>query len=236
MARTAPLLALFSGTLAMLGLIGAHFGVLAPLAGFQAFAAGALLGGALTVVVSLIAIFLSRGGRDPSGMRMSLAGLAVGLGLLLVVFAAASPGGGLPPINDITTDLENPPQFADATVVPEYTGRNMSYPPEFVPQVREAYPDLAPIRLAVPPDEAFELALAAAKELGWEITAQSDSRLVFDAREETELFRFVDDVSVRVVGVDAGGSKIDIRSKSRDGRGDLGANAARIRRFAAQFE
>jgi len=32
---------------------------------------------------------------------------------------------------------------------------------------------------------------------------------------------------------DGGGSRIDIRSHSRQGRGDLGVNAARIRKYIA---
>jgi len=48
------------------------------------------------------------------------------------------------------------------------------------------------------------------------------------------IFRFVDDVSVRV-RPDTGGAKIDVRSKSRDGKGDIGTNARRIRTFLAKL-
>jgi uncharacterized protein (DUF1499 family) len=235
MGKAAPIFALISGTIALLGLLGAYFGILAPLTGFYGFALGALVGGSITVLVSLVAVFLARGGRDPDGMRLAVAGLAVGVGLVLIVLAAAAPGGGLPPINDITTDLESPPEFAPSSIVLDYVGRNMSYPPEFVEQVRQAYPDLQSIRFDTPPQELYQKALATAVDLGWEITARSDERLVFDAKEETSLFRFVDDITVRVVG-ESPGSKLDIRSKSRDGRGDLGANAARIRRFAEALQ
>ncbi len=57
---------------------------------------------------------------------------------------------------------------------------------------------------------------------------------VFEAVEVTRIFRFVDDIVVRVrMSPGGNGSVVDVRSKSRDGRGDLGANAARIRAFAA---
>lgn len=230
MARTVPILALLSGTGAFLGLLGAYSGVLPPMAGFTTFVGSALLGGLVTVVVSAIVIFLSRGGRNPDGMRLALAGLFVGVGLLLIVLVAASPGGGLPPINDITTDLEDPPQFASPDRVPDYVGRDMRYPPEFVSQVREAYPDLQPVRFSTPAPETYAKALRVAADLGWEVVAQSDVRHVFDAKDTTALFRFVDDVTVRIVSVGTG-SVLDVRSKSRDGRGDVGANAARIRRF-----
>jgi uncharacterized protein (DUF1499 family) len=235
MAKAAPIVALIAGTGALLGLLVAKLGLLPPLTGFYLFGASAILGGLLTILVGLVTIFVSRGGRSPEGMRSGLGGLAVGVGLVLVVVVAGSPGAGLPPINDITTDLENPPQFAPDNVVPEYVGRNMNYPAEFVPQVRAAYPDLTPIQLAMPPAQAFEKALATADALGWEISASSPGRMVFDAWEETRLFRFVDDVTVRVTA-DGAGSRIDVRSKSRDGRGDVGANAARIRRFAEALQ
>lgn len=235
MAQLAPILALISGALAILGVLGAYSGVLAPLSGFYAFGFGALAGGTLTVIVSLVSLFVSRGGRNPDGMRLAIAGLAVGVGLVLVVVASIAPSADLPPINDISTDLENPPQFASPSVVPEYVGRNMSYPPEFADSVREAYPDLRSLHDPAPPNQAYTKALRLATDLGWEIAAQSDTQFTFDARDETTLFRFVDDVTIRVEPAGTG-SKVDIRSRSRDGQGDLGANAARIRSFIEAWE
>ena len=231
MAAAAPILALAAGALAWLGVAGANLGLLTPMSGFGAFVAGALLGGLLTVIVSLVGILLSRGGRDPRGRTRALVGLAVGQGLLLLVLVTAAPSGDLPPINDITTDLENPPAFASASDVPDYQGRDMSYPPEFAEDVRRAYPDLQPIQVASPPPETFARSLAVADTLGWEIVYRNPTNGSFDARDETPLFRFVDDVTVRIVLGEGGTSRVDMRSKSRDGRGDLGANAVRIRAF-----
>jgi uncharacterized protein (DUF1499 family) len=186
--------------------------------------------GLLSVIVSLVGIVLSRGGRDPQGRTKALGGLAIGLGLLIVVLGAASTAGDAPPINDITTDLDNPPGFESAKIVPDYAGRDMSYPAEFVEIVRESYPDLTSLRLASPPEVTFEQAIAAAESLDWEIVARSASRGVFDAQHVSTIFRFVDDITVRIVP-DGPGSRVDIRSKSRDGQSDLGANAARIHSF-----
>lgn len=230
MAAASPILSLIALGLALVGLVGAYSGVVSPLAGFQTFVAGALLGGLFCTVLALIGLFLSRGGADPQGRTKSLMGLAIALGLLIVVLAAASTGGDAPPINDITTDLANPPAFADAGLVPEYAERDMSYPAEFVPIVRESYPDLAPVRIEASPPDALVRAEKAAKSLGWEIVAKDGGAGAFYAKETTSIFRFVDDVVVRVTP-DGTGSRIDVRSKSRDGRGDLGANAARIRKL-----
>ena len=143
MASFARTLSFLAATLALLGLAGANLGIVAPLTGFQLCIGGALLGGLLSALLSLVGIVMTRGGRDPGGRQKAWTGLAIGLGLLLAVLAGAASGGDAPPINDISTDLENPPAFAPASVVEEYAGRDMSYPADFVPIVRASYPDLA---------------------------------------------------------------------------------------------
>ena len=230
MAAAAPIVALVAAGLALVGMAFAWLGVVSPMAGFQTFVAGTLLGGLFSSVIALIGLFLSRGGRDPVGFQRALVGLAIALALLIVVLGAASTGGDAPPINDITTDLLDPPAFADPALVPDYRGRNMSYPEEFVPIVREAYSDLAALPVPDAPADALLRAEEVAESLGWEIVAKDGSRGALYARDVTAIFRFVDDVVVRVKPT-SGGSLVDVRSKSRDGRGDLGANAARIRAF-----
>jgi uncharacterized protein (DUF1499 family) len=200
-----------------------------PMSGFGLFQLG-ILSGLAALVTGGVALFLTRSGVE----GRSRAWTGVGLGLLMVAIVALSarPGVGVPPINDITTDLSDPPGYAAVTPSHRNHGRDMSYPPEFVAQAKAAYPDLAPIRMDVGPDRAYRLAVGAAKDLGWEITRADSTERAFEAEDSTRLFRFVDDVSVRVRARSEGGAVIDVRSKSRDGRGDLGANAARIRRFA----
>ncbi len=232
MAAAAPIISLVAGFVTLLGPAGAYLGLFAPLTGFMLFVSGALLGGVLSVIVGLVGIGLSRGGRDPAGRSKALGGLAIGLGLLIVVLGAATMARDVPSINDISTDLDNPPAFESARIVPDYVGRDMSYPPEFVEIVRESYPDLAPLRLDSPPDASFARAIATAESLGWEIVARSESRGVFDAQATSGIFRFVDDITIRIVA-EGSGSRVDMRSKSREGQSDLGANAARIRKFFA---
>ena len=103
-------------------------------------------------------------------------------------------------------------------------------PPAFAAQQRAAYPDLAPIALALPAGEALERARRAAEALGWEMAEVRPPQNeggdgVLEARQVSGLFRFVDDVVVRVRPA-ANGSVVDVRSKSRDGKGDIGVNAS----------
>lgn len=139
-----------------------------------------------------------------------------------------------PPINDITTDMENPPQFVAA--IPRRAGSPVTttYPgSETATSQQRAYPDLRPLMLPVPPAAAFDRALAAAKGSGWEIVASDAASGRIEATATTPWFGFHDDIVVRVAAAPSG-SRVDVRSLSRVGRGDRGVNAARIRDYLAK--
>ena len=154
----------------------------------------------------------------------------MGVVMILALLIGRSPGADAPSINDITTNLEDPPGYAARTGDHPNADRDMAYPGDWIAIVREAYPDLAPIRLQASPPDAFARTLSRAEALGWTVVEQDPAAGTFEAEDATALFRFVDDISVRV-RPEAAGSVVDVRSKSRDGRGDIGANAARIREF-----
>ncbi len=99
---------------------------------------------------------------------------------------------------------------------------------------RRAYPDIAPLELAVPPAAAFARALDAATAMGWEIVAADAVAGRIEATATTPWFGFRDDVVVRVAPTPTG-SRIDVRSVSRVGKSDLGANAKRIRAYLARL-
>lgn len=141
----------------------------------------------------------------------------------------------LPPIHDISTDLDDPPAFvavlplrAAAPNPAAYSGASAAA------AQRRAYPHLKPHRMELSPAEAFARAEAAVKGLGWEIVAQEPAEGRIEATVSSFLFGFKDDVVIRV-RPDGIGTVVDVRSKSRLGRGDLGANAARIDRFLARL-
>ena len=231
-ATTGALVAAIAASLPAVGVLGIQIGLLPPMVGFGLFTAGAALGGLLALLLGIVGTVLTRGGDDPEGRKRAFTALAGGVALLGIVAIAGSSGADLPPINDITTNLDDPPAFAPAPAGHRNADRDMGYPPDWKPLVRDAYPDLTPIRVAVSPQQAYDIAVAEAEALGWEITRRDGT--TFEAQATTALFRFVDDVSVRIAADASGQAVIDIRSKSRDGRGDLGANAARIRVFSAR--
>lgn len=113
----------------------------------------------------------------------------------------------------------------------------MNYPgASFAEQQRAGYSDLAPLRLGISPDEAFKRVEAAAREIPtWEITRSDPAAHAIEGVDTTRLFRFKDDFVIEVRAQD-GGSLVQMRSKSRDGKGDIGANAARIAAFFAKLK
>lgn len=216
----------------LIGIALVQFGA-APMVGFGLFQFGILLGLA-ALISGGIGIYTTRNG--VGGRSSALTGLGLGVLMIAVVFVSAAPGAGVPPINDITTNLGNPPEFAPAPAGHRNAGRDMSYPPEFIPQVEAAYADLVPIQLDASRDEAYARSVQAAKALGWVVTHEDAANGMFEAEHATAIWHFVDDICVRIASGSAGSATIDVRSKSRDGRGDLGANAKRIRAFTAKVK
>ncbi|HET9451878.1 MAG TPA: DUF1499 domain-containing protein [Aggregicoccus sp.] len=160
------------------------------------------------------------------------------VGLLIAAAAFAAPAvfraraKAVPPIHDISTDLEHPPAFV--AVLPLRAGA--PNPPahggaEVARQQREAYPDLQPLLLPVGRDEAFRRALEAARAEGWEVVAAEPGEGRIEATDTTFWWGFEDDVVVRVRERAPGQSVVDARSVSRVGKSDVGKNAARLRSF-----
>jgi uncharacterized protein (DUF1499 family) len=97
-------------------------------------------------------------------------------------------------------------------------------------QQRTAYPDLQPLILNVPPPQAFDRALATVRDMGWDLVAADAAAGRIEATDTTFWYGFKDDVVVRVRPAE-GGSRVDVRSLSRVGGGDVGTNAKRIRAY-----
>jgi uncharacterized protein (DUF1499 family) len=222
----ALVLGLAAPACAALGAFLANRGVLAPYPGFVLFLLGIPLA-MLAVLIGAFALFRARGGRNRRAKRKASIGVAVALLSIAAVAGLAAPGASYPVINDVTTDLEDPPQFV-AALRAQPDGETMLYRKEFADEQRRAYPAVRPLVLPVPPDEAFarvRAALEAAKSTRVIDASRTEGRI--EAVAVSRVFRFADDLVVRI-RPDPSGSRIDFRSRSRDGRSDLGVNAQRI--------
>jgi uncharacterized protein (DUF1499 family) len=180
--------------------------------GLVPFTVGILMlpaAGALGVVAAVLALVaLFRG----AGVVKPVAVLIVGILVALVPAAGYVAARSVPPINDISTD---PKEQSDAQ--------------------RRAYPDIQPLRLPVAPNIAFERAKGAIEEAGWQIAREDPSAGRIEAVATTFWFGFKDDVVIRIAA-DGPGSRVDMRSKSRVGKGDLGTNAQRIRAYQRRLQ
>jgi uncharacterized protein (DUF1499 family) len=185
-------------------------------------------------VVAALALVVARAGLGRGAIILSAAIVLLGVVWVYVPWQMRTMRGPLPPINDITTDAENPPPFAATLPAREAEhGVSATYGgAATAAQQKAAYPDIAPVTLALPPDQAFAKVLATARALGWTIVDSDPKAGRIEASDTTVYFGFTDDIAIRVTA-DGAGSRIDIRSHSRQGRGDVGVNAARVRKFLA---
>ncbi len=140
----------------------------------------------------------------------------------------------VPPIHDITTDTDNPPQYVRITGMRKKTDHPLSYDgPEAAAQQKKAYPDIGPIIVKAPPERVFAASKVVLQAMGMEIIDAEPIQGRIEATDRSLLFGFEDDVVVRIVPGADGTTKVDVRSKSRVGRSDLGINAGRVREFGA---
>ena len=190
-----------------------------------------LAGGFLAAAVSGLLLVLRMVRR--TGLRDREAGAALAAVVVVGAFplAALLSGVGVPPIHDITTDTDDPPAFVAA--VPLNTPGRTDYDPAVAEQQRAAYPDLGPAMLPAAPADAFDRARTVVDEMGWELLAADAGDLRIEATDRSFWFGFPDDVVVRVAAEGRTGSRVDVRSLSRVGGGDLGVNARRVREFVA---
>lgn len=136
-----------------------------------------------------------------------------------------------PRINDIATDLDRPLPFEAALDAQPNAGRDMGFPSRFAPSIRKAYPDVRPLFLDMPAKQVFQRVDSLAQNSsGWRVVKSDPANGTLEAEVATALLRFVDDVVVQV-GTEGARTRVDMRSKSREGLIDAGKNAKRIANF-----
>ena len=200
-------------------------------AGLLLYAAACLLGALLLAVCVILALLpRNREQRQPlqHGAMLALPGAV----LLAVTLAGR---GDNPPIHDISTDLEQVPQFTRAPALRGTDANSLASSAETRAQQRQGYPGLGPLLTEVEPSAAWERALATARAMGWEITYEGPRQRRLEAVATTPIMGFKDDIIIRLQAVPEG-TRIDLRSVSRVGVSDLGANAARIHAFQQAFQ
>ena len=189
----------------------------------------AIVGG----VVALVALALAIGMKS-RGAALALVGVIVGAVPGALFYHQYRLARKVPPINDVSTDLTNPPAYVTAATNDFWKGKDLGYPAGFADSVRRGYPDLGAFVLPLPAVQAYGLAHRAALGMpGWEVTGSDSASGRIEATATTKWFGFKDDIVIRVAPRGSDSAVVDMRSKSRVGRSDVGANAARIREYFA---
>lgn len=256
LARLVLILALLLPVYFAVAALGSRFGVFDWRFGLGTLIVGwgprLIIGVLILAALILLAVLLKA---PRTGWRSALiAGLiaASALGYLAWVRGQSQD---IPPIHDVSTRPADPPLFSAETLAQRALTPDVNpivsltapvsslekyQGPRFADMAdrslgeiaADAYPAVRPLTTAADPAAAYDAALAAARDQGWTIVSQDASAGVLNATATTFWFGFHDDVAVRV-RAEGAGSVIDVRSTSRVGLSDLGANAARIERYLA---
>ena len=201
----------------------------------------AFAGGALVFLIGVVYLVIAV--RSGLGRNQNLVIVSMILGLLPVVIMGPQMAAAVdvPPIHDITTDTANPPEFVAIVALRENAPNGYEYgvseawpAHKLSASTREAYPGLKSIESGLSVMDAVDLAEDTLQAMGLQIVAVDVDAGLVEATATTFWFGFKDDMVVRVVG-DGEGSRIDLRSMSRVGQSDVGANAARITDFSTSF-
>jgi hypothetical protein len=226
---------------AVLSVLATRYGGIPPANGLVLLGIAILLG--VLAAASSAAAFAAIWRTGAPGLGIAVRGLALAVLTLAWPGWLAAAALRLPPVADVTTDPVDPPAFARSRAALDARGGHV--PPVFdrdrYAEQGEAYGDLRPILLDVAAEEAMLLAQRAATNLGWLVVdaASPAGRTAtgrIDAVARSILYRFPDDITIRVrPGV--GETRIDLRSASRVlGKHDFGANARHIRAFRGEIE
>ena len=219
---------------AMLSGVGYRFELWGFMAGFGIIKWAFQLG-IVALVLSIVGLAIpSR--RTGATMVMGLLGIIIGGTAVYVPWNWKQTLDAYPYIHDITTDLNDPPAFVVVASVRGEGDHPVSYDgAEVGAQQREAYPELKPLMVSADAATVFAAAKKVVDSMGMELVDASESDLRIEATQTSRFYGFKDDIVVRIVALpDA--TRVDVRSKSRVGRSDIGQNAKRIKSYLAKLE
>ncbi len=234
-------LSLFALAIAGVAIALSRMHAVAPSAALTVFGAALVVAAfALGLAVSAAVLIWRDGLR---GAQQAALGFVLAAALVAYPIYLAAVAFLLPPINDVSTDLKSPPPFLLSAKAREARGGAEPLPPsdETRAAQRAAYPDLATVRVPMDSTGAYQLALNIASDLGWSREAADrrnlggDGAALIEATARSLFFEFISDIAIRI-RPGAVETAIDLRSVSRVGRHDFGANARRVRRFIADAQ
>ncbi|MEO7050144.1 MAG: DUF1499 domain-containing protein [Rhodanobacter sp.] len=201
---------------------------------FGSIRLGAFVGIA-AIVASLVGIVLAVHARQHRRALYAVLGLLLGVAAFVPPWLLARQAASLPAIHDISTDTINPPPFVAILPLRAKAPNSAVYGgAEVAAKQHAAYPDIQPLQSSQTPAALWEVAHKVALAMDWQIVDALPDAGRLEATATTTWFGFKDDVVIRI-RPEGNGSRLDIRSESRVGGSDIGANATRIREFMARM-
>jgi len=193
----------------------------------------ALYAGLTVAAIALVMLLIPKTrGPKPSVL---VAAMLMGIAAAAPTLSLRSQADSLPKIHDITTDTRDPPAFVALADLRKGVPNGANYGgPEIAAAQLKAYPNVQPMLLPMAQPQAFARALDTARAMGWEIVASDPATGRIEATATTLWFGFKDDIIVRVVP-QGQASRLDVRSVSRVGRSDIGANARRVLEYLSKL-
>lgn len=222
-------LGLFAIPVALIAVLAQRSGRLEFLPAVAALGSGMVLAllAILLGVVALAVIWV----RGNQGAAAAAVGIVTGALILAPAVYYVAPAWELPALTDIATDPGDPPAFVFAAAERGPGDNPLAYPGEQAAiEQLSAYPDIQPLRITPPPEEAQALALQIVETRGWRVLDSGSGSTRIEAVDTSLILHMSDDIVIEIKP-DGAGSRVEMRSASRTGTHDLGANAARIRAF-----
>ena len=214
---------------------GYRLGLWPVMAGFASLCAAAFLA-AIAVILGLVVFAIAVGALELRHAAAAVVAIVAGAAIAALPVSYFEAAKNAPRIHDITTDTEDPPQFMALAPLREAAPNGIAYGgAEIAAAQKSGYPDIAPAQFPNPPNQVFAAAMAVLQDKGMEIAASNPPSPsqpgLIEATATSFWFGFKDDVAIRIGPAPEGGTRLDIRSASRVGLSDIGANARRIRAF-----
>lgn len=203
-----------------------------------AFAEGTLLQYGFLIAVAaggsaLVAMVLGGIRGKLGGVFTAILALAVAGGVAYVPWQMQKQKEASPALHDVSTDTANPPPFVALAEVRRVAPNGAGYDGAGATLQKQHFPDIETFRSAGSAAALHGKAAQIVKDRGWQVAANLPDEGRIEATSVSEWFGLKDDVVIRIVATEDGGSLLDIRSAAREGVNDRGANAARIRDFIA---
>lgn len=193
-----------------------------------------LAGVGIAVLALLLAVagFVVIWNEGLKGLGRVIGAAALALVLITPTATIAALSVGMRTLPDVTTDIEDPPEFVTLGAVRSRSAKDLAYPGgKLADDQLDIYPGIKSMNFDAPPEEIFHSLLTMVTRRKWFVVDSVPPRGDRDGRIEAVSrslpFGLRDDVVIRVRRT-TGGSTLDIRSVSRSGDNDFGSNARRI--------